>query len=46
MQSNQDMQQFSDVLEEVNFILYGSTKGKPDEEFETEREQQIEVSVR
>lgn len=46
MQSNQPMQEFSDVLEEVNFILYGSTKGKPDEEIGTEREQQIEVSLR
>ncbi|MEJ8304578.1 hypothetical protein [Saccharibacillus sacchari] len=46
MQSDQQMQQFSDVLEEVNFILYGSKKGKSDEELETEREQQAEISVR
>lgn len=46
MQNDQHMQEFSDVLEEVNFILYGSKKGKPDEEVEMEREPQIELSVR
>ncbi len=46
MQNNQHMQEFSDVLEEVNFILYGSKKGKSDEEFETAQEQQVEVYVR
>lgn len=46
MQMNQTVEQFSDVLEEVNFILYGSKNGKPEEDIETEREQQAKVLVR
>ncbi|WP_172196181.1 hypothetical protein [Saccharibacillus qingshengii] len=46
MQNNQMLPQFSDVLEEVNFILYGSKSGKPEEENGAEREEQAEISMR
>ncbi len=46
MQKTQTIPQFSDVLEEVNFILYGSTSGKPQEQHDAEREEQAEVSIR
>ncbi|NGZ74191.1 hypothetical protein [Saccharibacillus alkalitolerans] len=45
-QSNQTLPQFSDVLEEVNFILYGSKSGKPEEQGEADRQEQTEASVR
>lgn len=46
MKNNQNIPQFTDVLEEVNFILYGSTSGKPLEQHDSEREKQAEVAVR
>ncbi|MCQ4085852.1 hypothetical protein [Saccharibacillus sp. JS10] len=46
MQMNNNGQQFSDVLEEVNFILYGSKQGKPEEELDHQQEQQAEVVLR
>lgn len=45
MKNNQMVPQFSDVLEEVNFILYGSTAGKPEEQNESAKEEQMEVSM-
>ncbi|CAM3291409.1 MULTISPECIES: hypothetical protein [Saccharibacillus] len=46
MPNNQMSPQFSDVLEEVNFILYGSTSGKPEPQSEAEREERAEASMR
>ncbi|GGN95416.1 hypothetical protein [Saccharibacillus kuerlensis] len=46
MQNNQTIPQFSDVLEEVNFILYGSKSGKSDEERGNEHEEQAEAYAR
>ncbi|MDO3409552.1 hypothetical protein QWJ34_07230 [Saccharibacillus sp. CPCC 101409] len=45
MESNQTVPQFSDILEEVNFILYGSKAGKEQDEHAPRQEEPLKLTL-